>query len=138
MPVAHARITSRYGMRTAPIDGDLRKHSGLDLAAPRGTPITAARSGVVSIAGERSGFGRVVILDHGGGLQTVYAHCDRLDVQVGETVAAGQPIATVGSTGRSTGPHLHFEVRSGGSTEDPAAWLGLSRQSAQHSEELVR
>ena len=97
-------ISSHFGMR------DGRPHQGLDIAADTGAPIRAVRSGYVSFAGPRGTYGLTVIIDHGGGLQTLYAHCNSLLVTQGQQVEAGELIARVGSTGRSTGPHLHLEV----------------------------
>lgn len=96
----------------------------MDLAAPAGTPIVAAGGGTVTFAGPRGGYGNVVILDHGDGTETRYAHQQRLDVTVGQQVTGGQQIGTVGSTGNSTGPHLHFEVRRNGQPVDPAPLVG--------------
>ncbi|MCL2111156.1 MAG: peptidoglycan DD-metalloendopeptidase family protein [Clostridiales bacterium] len=98
-------------------------HFGADMLAPRGTPIFAAAHGTVSFSGWYGGYGNLVILDHGNGLQTYYAHCDTLNVSVGQTVERGQQIATVGTTGRSTAYHLHFEVRINGSVQDPLQWI---------------
>jgi murein DD-endopeptidase MepM/ murein hydrolase activator NlpD len=117
------RVTSNFGMRTHPITGENRHHHGIDIAAPRGTPIGAAAMGTVVFAGKRGGYGNTVVIEQTDGRQTLYAHADQLLVNVGETVQAGQTIATVGSTGRSTGPHLHFEVRENGQPVDPAATL---------------
>ena len=127
LPVAGARTTSGFGMRTDPLDGSHRHHDGVDLAAPSGTPIRAARPGTVRFAGERGGYGNLVIIDHGDGLETRYGHCATVTVRPGDRVDAGQRVGTVGSTGRSTGSHLHFEVRNHGRTTDPAPWLGLSK-----------
>lgn len=113
------RVTSGFGERVDPITGTHRDHEGVDIAAPRGTPIRALDAGSVVFAGERGGYGQVVVIEHPSGLQTRYAHCGRLDVQVGDAVAAGQAIGAVGSTGRSTGPHVHLEVRRGDSAVDP-------------------
>jgi murein DD-endopeptidase MepM/ murein hydrolase activator NlpD len=115
----HARVSSGFGWRSDPIDGVLRQHRGLDLPAAQGTPIAAALGGVVSFAGESSGYGNLIVVDHPDGLQTAYAHCDTVDVQVGDPVDVGAKLGTVGSTGRSTGPHLHFEVRRDGQAIDP-------------------
>jgi murein DD-endopeptidase MepM/ murein hydrolase activator NlpD len=120
-----ARFTSDFGPRTHPITGRASNHAGVDLAAPTGTPIAAAGEGVVAFAGVRGGYGNLVILEHADGTQTYYAHADRLDVRAGDRVARGQQVATVGSTGRSTGPHLHFEVRRDGVPVDPAPLIGL-------------
>ncbi len=117
------RITSNFGVRTDPLNGQQRSHHGIDIAAPRGTPIGAAAAGTVVFVGPRGGYGNTVIIEQTDGKQTLYAHADQLLVNVGETVQAGQTIATVGSTGRSTGPHLHFEVRENGQAVDPAATL---------------
>ncbi len=118
MPVDGVR-TSGFGLRRDPITGRNTHHPGLDIAAPRGTPIRAARDGVVRWAGEVEGYGRVVYLDHGDGVETRYAHCERLDVREGESVQAGEVIESVGSSGRSTGPHLHYELRVDGRAVDP-------------------
>lgn len=120
------RVTSGYGTRRDPFHGAEREHHGVDYGAPAGTPILAAADGVVRFSGARGGYGNVVIVSHPDGTETRYAHCRDLGVRVGEAVAAGQAIATVGSTGRSTGPHLHFEVRRDGTPIDPASWNGQS------------
>lgn len=111
------RISSYFGMRN--LNGVKRMHKGVDLAAPAGTPIYASRAGTVSFAGNASGYGLVVYIDHGNGIQTRYGHCSKLLVSAGEHVKKGQLIAKVGSTGRSTGPHCHFEVRINGVAVDP-------------------
>lgn len=118
-----ARVTSAFGMRVDPLEGGLRRHDGLDVGAATGSPIRAAQAGVVRFAGARGGYGNVVILDHGGGVETRYAHCAAVSVATGARVAAGEHVAIVGSTGRSTGPNLHFEVRKDGAPVDPAEWL---------------
>jgi len=114
------RVTSGFGYRTHPIFRVRKMHTGVDIAAPHGTPIRAAAGGVVLFAGRWGGYGNCVILDHGGGLATLYAHCSSLAVGEGETVQQGQTIARVGSTGLSTGPHLHFETRRNGEPVSPA------------------
>ncbi|MEN0065225.1 MAG: M23 family metallopeptidase [Myxococcota bacterium] len=121
LPVRDGRLTSAFGMRTDPIDGAHRHHDGIDLAAPKGSPIRVVRAGRVTRAHEVPGYGRLVVVDHGRGLETRYAHCDDIHVAVGDDVAAGTVLGTVGSTGRSTGPHLHFEVRQDGTPIDPVA-----------------
>ena len=121
---APATVTSHFGIRHDPFTGQARHHDGIDIAAPRGTPIPSARAGTVLFAGDRGGYGNVVIVDHGEGLQTRYAHCDRLDVSTGDRIEAGEIIGTVGSTGRSTGPHLHLEARIDGRPVDPMQALG--------------
>lgn len=122
-----ASITSGFGSRRDPIDGTLRTHDGIDLALGLGTPVHAERSGVVRFAGERGGYGNLVILDHGGGLETRYAHCASLSVQAGDTVSEGETLGTVGSTGHSTGPHLHLEVRENGVATDPIHFVRENR-----------
>jgi murein DD-endopeptidase MepM/ murein hydrolase activator NlpD len=101
------------------LHGDLRHHDGVDLAAAPGTPIRVARAGSVVRASFEEGYGNVVVVDHGHGLETRYAHCEKLFVRTGEAVAEGAAIATVGATGAVTGPHLHFEVRRDGAPLDP-------------------
>jgi murein DD-endopeptidase MepM/ murein hydrolase activator NlpD len=100
-----------------------RRHDGIDLSAPEGTPIGAAAAGTVIYAGEQAGYGSIVILRHEGGLVTLYAHCSALLVEEGAAVKAGQPIARVGQTGRSSGPHLHLEVREGTRPRNPLLFL---------------
>lgn len=119
------RVSSVFGPRLHPVHKVMRPHNGLDLAAPSGTPIQAAAAGRVTFAGSRGGYGNLVVLDHGNGLETYYAHQRDLAVRTGDRVAAGQTIGTVGATGTATGPHLHFEVRRDGTPQDPAPWLGL-------------
>ncbi len=121
LPV-NGSISSRYGMRTHPIFGVRRMHTGIDIAAPHGTAIFAADSGVVVEAGYIRGYGNTVIIDHGGGVATLYAHCSAILVGVGQQVQRGQIIARVGSTGYATGPHLHFEVRINGDPVNPAEY----------------
>lgn len=119
-PVKNFVITTYFGRRGA----FQRYHTGLDMAAPYGTPIYAARSGQVEVAGWSSwGYGYHVIIDHGGGVETLYGHMSRFVVSAGEWVERGQLIGYVGSTGWSTGPHLHFEVRVGGTPRNPLAYL---------------
>lgn len=113
-------ITSLFGQRIHPITGEEHTHTGLDLAAPEGTDIEAAASGEVVFAGEKGGYGNLVIIEHSDGQQTYYAHCSELLVEQGQKVTKGQTIAEVGSTGSSTGPHLHFELRdASGTPQDP-------------------
>ncbi|MEO0539342.1 MAG: peptidoglycan DD-metalloendopeptidase family protein [Cyanobacteria bacterium P01_A01_bin.105] len=117
------RITSRFGTRTHPVLGYRRFHGGIDFGASTGTPVNAADSGRVIFSGWYGGYGNAVIIDHGGGITTLYGHNSRLLVSEGQTVQQGQAIAAVGSTGLSTGPHLHFEVRRNGNPVDPLGFL---------------
>ncbi len=116
-------ITSNFGSRFHPVLGYSRFHAGTDFGAEHGSPIFAAETGVVIYAGWYGGYGNAVILDHGGGMTTLYAHASRLDVYEGQAVKKGDVIAAIGTTGLSTGPHLHFEVRRGGEPVDPLAFL---------------
>jgi murein DD-endopeptidase MepM/ murein hydrolase activator NlpD len=117
------KVTSGFGARHDPITGEDSQHSGLDVGAPEGTPIRVPAGGVVLSAGPKGGYGNAVEVDHGNGLVTLYGHAAELLVSKGEFVQPGQEIATVGSSGRSTGPHLHFEVRVGGRAVDPSRAL---------------
>ncbi len=103
-------VTSRYGKREDPFDQSSAFHSGIDISAPQGTPIRATADGVVSFSGRNGGSGNIVVLEHGFGYSTVYAHASRTAVRPNQHVKRGDTIAYVGSTGRSTGPHLHYEV----------------------------
>ena len=123
MPVEGVRLSSDYGMRIHPVLGGRRGHKGVDLAGPTGTPIHAAADGVVSRADWFSSYGLYVSLEHGGSLQTRYGHMSRLDVAAGQRVHKGDVIGYVGSTGRSTGPHLHYEVRIAGAAVNPVPYL---------------
>jgi murein DD-endopeptidase MepM/ murein hydrolase activator NlpD len=116
-------ITSPFGPRPNPFGGPPDFHPGLDIAAPSGTPIVAADSGRVIIAGWVSGYGNYIAIDHASGLSSAYGHCSRIDVAVGQDVSRGQVIGAVGSTGHSTGPHVHFEIRLQGRPVDPAPRL---------------
>jgi murein DD-endopeptidase MepM/ murein hydrolase activator NlpD len=120
---AEGEVTSRFGWRRSPFGTRWRFHSGLDIARRRGVPVLSTADGVVSSAGWDGGFGRAVYVDHGLGVSTAYAHLHHLDVSTGDRVIAGQRIGSMGSTGRSTGPHLHFELRFDGVPVDPADYL---------------
>jgi murein DD-endopeptidase MepM/ murein hydrolase activator NlpD len=122
LPVA-GPVTSPFGPRTSPTTGAKEFHEGIDIGAAQGTPIRAAASGTVTFAGQMSGYGNIVIVQHAGGLQTRYAHQSAMSVTAGQTVAAGEVIGAVGATGEATGPHLHFEVRVNGVAVDPAPYL---------------
>jgi len=121
----HNRVTSRYGNRTRPWGRGTEFHTGIDIGAPRGTNIVAAESGTVVLSGWHGGFGQTVIIEHGNGLTTLYGHNSRNLVSVGDWVNRGDVIAHVGSTGFSTGPHLHFEVRRNGNHVNPNPFLGI-------------
>ena len=116
-------ITSPYGYRTHPIFGRTIYHSGIDIGVAYGTPIHAADSGTVIYSGWISGYGNAVIIDHGGGMQTLYGHNQSLNVSEGQSVSKGAVIAFAGSTGNSTGPHCHFEVEINGQAVDPMGYL---------------
>jgi len=122
LPVA-GQQTSSFGVRMHPIDHTEQLHNGMDIAAPTGTPVQAAAAGQVVFSGTQAGYGNVVVIQHAEGYTTLYAHNLENLVSVGTPVSQGQPIATVGSTGRSTGPHLHFEVRKDGKRLDPALFF---------------
>jgi murein DD-endopeptidase MepM/ murein hydrolase activator NlpD len=129
--LASSRVSSRFGWRQDPIAGGLKFHKGTDVAMPVGQDVPAAMAGRVTYAGERSGYGLTVEVDHGHGLTTRYAHLSEVSVNVGETVGTGQSIAKSGATGRVTGPHLHFEVLDQGQPIDPSS--GLQRLAASPS-----
>jgi murein DD-endopeptidase MepM/ murein hydrolase activator NlpD len=122
LPMA-GRVTSGYGLRSDPFTGAPERHAGVDVGAPEGSAIHASMAGVVRSAGPRGGYGNAVEIDHGNGVTTLYGHAAELLVKPGQTVQTGQEIARVGSTGRSTGAHLHFEVRVGGRAVDPSKAL---------------
>lgn len=126
LPVSGAEISSGFGMRVHPITGQEREHQGVDLAAPIGTPVKAAATGVVSQAGPVAEFGNLVVIDHPDGTTTRYGHLDTIAVQPGQKVGRGEQVATVGDTGLSTGPHLHFEIRdAAGQARDPLTKLAM-------------
>ncbi len=122
-PSDSSRLTSHYGQRVHPISGKVSHHHGLDVGAAAGSNIYAAKSGVVTHAGWAGGYGNAVYIDHGDGVETRYAHASSVTVAVGQQVSQGQVVAKVGSTGNSTGPHLHFEIRFGGSSVDPLSYV---------------
>jgi murein DD-endopeptidase MepM/ murein hydrolase activator NlpD len=123
MPLADARLTSGFGMRVHPVLGGLRQHTGIDLAAPTGTPVYATADGIVSRADWYSSYGLYVSIEHGASIQTRYGHLSRLAVAAGDSVRKGDLIGYVGSTGRSTGPHLHYEVRIDGLAVNPIPYM---------------
>jgi murein DD-endopeptidase MepM/ murein hydrolase activator NlpD len=114
---------SGFGVRTDPFTGSLAMHTGLDLHGETGDPVRATADGTVTAAGWGGGYGRVVDIDHGNGLTTRYGHLSAIDVRAGQSVKAGQIIGKVGSTGRSTGPHLHYETRLRKEAVDPQKFL---------------
>jgi murein DD-endopeptidase MepM/ murein hydrolase activator NlpD len=122
-PVADGFVGSGYGWRADPFSGEMSHHSGIDFASPQGTPIHAAAGGVIVMAEYHPVWGNVIEVDHGNQLLTRYAHASRLHVVPGDIVKRGQKLAEVGSTGRSTGPHLHFEVHQNGVAQNPAKFL---------------
>ncbi len=124
---ASYRFTSGYGMRRNPVTGKYQMHRGIDLAAPRGTPIRAPVEGVVTYAGQQRGFGKVVKISHALGFETVYAHMSAIRVAKGDRVKRGQQVGDVGSTGRSTGNHLHYEIRRNGKWYNPRGFMEAGR-----------
>ena len=123
MPVEGVRLSSDYGMRTHPVLGGRRAHNGVDLAGPTGTPVYATADGIVSRANRFGSYGNYIQIEHGGELQTRYAHLSGFEVVAGQRVEKGQLIGYIGSTGRSTGPHLHYEVRLAGQALDPRPYM---------------
>jgi murein DD-endopeptidase MepM/ murein hydrolase activator NlpD len=123
-PVATGYISSYFGERADPFDGLEKFHKGVDFAGSLGSDVVAVAAGVVTWAGERSGYGKLIEINHGDGYATRYAHNERTLVSVGQTVKRGEPIALMGSTGHSTGPHVHFEVLHNGRQVDPLSFIG--------------
>lgn len=128
MPLRSGYITSRYGYRADPFTGRATFHGGIDFAGPEGTPVYAVAPGIISYAGPKTGYGNVVEISHGDGMSTRYAHASRLAVKVGDVVAKDQLVVYMGSTGRSTGPHLHYEVLRNGRQVDPASYIAHARR----------
>lgn len=125
-PVTTGYVSSNYGWRKDPFTGVLRKHRGIDIAGKRGTPVMSVAAGTVLFVGRKGGYGRVVEVDHGKGVVSRYAHLNSYLVSVGDKLKASDKIATIGSSGRSTGPHLHLEILNGNKHINPAAYLGLN------------
>ena len=119
----YTKISSNYGMRVHPITGQYKLHTGVDISAPMGANFVAANDGIVTKAGYNTAYGNMVIIDHGGGISTLYAHGSEILVTVGQTVKRNDPILKVGSTGYSTGPHAHFEVRINGVVTNPIEYI---------------
>lgn len=130
----YSKITSQFGMRVHPITGTYKLHTGMDVSAPIGASFVAAANGIVTKATYNSAYGNMIIIDHGGGVQTLYAHGSEIIAQVGQTVATGDEVLKVGSTGYSTGPHAHFEIRVDGITINPVEFL-LQDNSTQKQQE---
>jgi len=126
-PVQEGWISSYFGRRADPFTGYSAVHKGLDFAGPEGTKVTSVAAGLVTYAGERAGYGEMVEINHGNGLATRYCHNEKLLVKQGDMVRKGQDLALMGSTGRSTGPHLHFEVLKNGTQVDPRHFIGEDR-----------
>jgi len=123
----HGRITSTFGHRENPFGGNnVETHKGLDIAAPYGSPVRAMAKGSVEFAGLRGGFGNCIMLKHGNGFETLYGHLSKILVKVGQQINIGQQIGNVGSTGRSTGPHLHYEIHHYGEKINPQPFLTLN------------
>jgi murein DD-endopeptidase MepM/ murein hydrolase activator NlpD len=125
MPLDNMTLTSNFGVRTHPVLGGRRQHNGIDLAAPTGTPVYATADGRISMAQWYSSYGNYVQIEHGGALQTRYAHLSAYTVREGDMVRKGELIGYVGSTGRSTGPHLHYEVRVDNVAVDPTPYMTM-------------
>lgn len=126
-PVPTGRVSSAYGYRTDPINGGEGFHRGVDIAAPQGTPIAAMYDGRIKAVGESESLGRYVCLSHGDGLEVMYAHCDSVTAAAGAVVRAGETVALVGSTGRSTGNHVHVQISADGTVYNPAGTVPLGR-----------
>lgn len=131
-PAPGRSVTSPFGVRTDPILGTAALHSGMDFRAPMGMPAKVTAPGVVTKAGWNGGYGRMVEVDHGNGFATRYGHLSEIDVAVGQKVDAGTIIGKTGSSGRSTGPHLHYEVRHNGEAIDPLRFLTVGKKVAQY------
>lgn len=136
-PPIRAVKSSGYGWRDDPFRRRRKFHSGADYASKSGTPVAAAGSGVVLFAGRRSGYGNTVLVDHGGGIATLYGHLRRIEVQTNAKISAGDRIGQVGRTGRATGPHLHFEVRVDGRPVDPVMAMALAQTERGPSDDEV-
>lgn len=127
-PIAHGWLSSRFGYRSDPFTGELHMHKGMDFAGKQGASVLATAAGVVTWSGPRQGYGMLVEINHGNGVSTRYAHCEALLVQPGDIVKAGQTIALMGSTGRSTGPHVHYEVLKNGVAVNPMTYTLQARR----------
>ena len=139
-PIDHPerQVISEYGNIRGRKGGRIHIHSGIDIKAPRGTPILATADGTVKLSGSMSGYGNIVIVDHGNGLQTVYAHLDSRNVNVGDVVRRGDTVGSLGATGRVTTHHLHYEVRAETRPIDPVPYLPEPNLETAHLEDLVK
>jgi murein DD-endopeptidase MepM/ murein hydrolase activator NlpD len=126
-PVRVGYLSSGFGRRIDPFHGNFAFHAGFDFAGPEGSDIVATGSGMVVFAGRKAGYGEMVEVSHGDGISTVYAHCSKVLVRVGDIVSEGQVVAKLGNTGRSTGPHVHYEVRREGKAINPSAYVAAAR-----------
>ena len=128
-PLVGTRISSNFGKRAHPVAKAVRHHNGIDLAAPHGSHIRVIRDGVVVFADPYSGYGNIIVVQHDNGMTSHYGHCQTIIAKPGQKVKAGNIIGTVGSTGISTGPHLHFEIRLNGKPQDPEKYIpGLAEE----------
>ena len=130
-PLMGTRISSDYGIRKHPVLKKVKHHGGIDLAAPKDAPIRSIRDGTVVFADPYGSYGNLVVISHAGGFTSHYGHCSSIKVRTGQRISAGHVIATVGSTGRVTGPHLHFEIRKNGTPEDPERFIPGLADAAQ-------
>ena len=124
----HGRITSGYGWRNSPFENGSELHAGIDIAINAGVPVVATADGQIVQSGPAGGYGNMVQIDHGNGISTIYGHNSQLNVSVGEAVKKGQVVSFAGSTGKSTGPHVHYEVRENGKVVDPWKYLIFHKQ----------
>ncbi|MEO6552484.1 MAG: M23 family metallopeptidase [Croceibacterium sp.] len=138
MPLGRATLTSNFGMRMHPVLGGRRKHEGIDLAAPTGTPVYAPADGLVAMASWYSSYGNFIEIEHGDAVETRYGHLSAYAVAAGQQVHKGDLIGYVGTTGRSTGPHLHYEVRVAGAAVDPMPYLAETQLAVSNDASLGR
>lgn len=122
-PITSGWLSSQYGIRKDPFNGNPTMHRGIDFAGEKGSPVVATGAGIVTFAGRRGAYGHLIEIDHGGGLKTRYAHLGKLKVQPGDVVTRGQQIAEIGMTGRSTGPHVHYELIENGKHVNPSRYV---------------
>ncbi len=137
-PVAGGRVTSRFGNRRSPNSNRKEFHKGYDIGAPRGTPIKVTADGIVQFVGRNGGYGKMITVNHGNGYITRYAHADKLLKKRGSVVKKGEVIALVGNTGRSTGPHVHYEVRRNGVPVDPKNYFSIASAKKNHNRKVAQ